>query len=73
MSPEARELLRQLLEPDPARRTPLAAVLAHPWFLRNLPPGYTQLNEALLVRGTELRNGLAGPEAHSCANCANCS
>ena len=49
MSPEGRDLLRQLLEPNPARRIPLACVLAHPWFLRNLPPGYTQLNEALLV------------------------
>ncbi len=50
MSAEARRLLREMLEPDPVRRIPLACVLMHPWFLRNLPPGYTGLNEALLVR-----------------------
>ena len=50
MSREARDLLKELLEPNPKRRIPLQCVLAHPWFLRNLPPGYTRLNEALLVR-----------------------
>ncbi len=50
VSREARDLLKELLEPNPTRRIPLQCVLAHPWFLRNLPPGYTRLNEALLVR-----------------------
>ena len=50
VSSEARKLLKEMLEPDPVRRIPLACVLMHPWFLRNLPPGYTQLNDALLVR-----------------------
>ena len=49
VSAEARDLLKELLEPDPKRRIPLQCVLAHPWFLRNLPPGYTRLNVALLV------------------------
>ncbi len=55
MSREARDLLKELLEPNPKRRIPLQCVLAHPWFLRNLPPGYTRLNEALLVRRWQRR------------------
>lgn len=40
VSPEAQDLLDQLLQPDEDARITLAAVRRHPWFTRKLPPMY---------------------------------
>jgi hypothetical protein len=40
LSPEALDLLDQLLQPDEDARITLAAVRQHPWFTRKLPPMY---------------------------------
>ena len=44
------DLLRGMLVPEPTQRLSLAAVMRHPWFLEQLPPGYSALNHMLLVR-----------------------
>lgn len=38
VSAECVDLLSGLLQPDPARRIPMAALTQHPWFLASLPP-----------------------------------
>ncbi len=38
ITPECRDLLTRLLNPDPARRATMQQISHHPWFLQNLPP-----------------------------------
>jgi hypothetical protein len=49
LSPECRDLLARMLAPDPARRIRAAEIMAHPWFLANLPPHATAMNEKYLA------------------------
>jgi hypothetical protein len=48
LTPECRDLIGRMLAPDPARRIRVADILAHPWFLANLPPRATAMNERYL-------------------------
>eukprot|EP00884_Botryococcus_braunii_P019876 jgi/Botrbrau1/6572/Bobra.40_2s0035.1 len=43
-----RELILNILEPDPDRRITMEEVLANPWFLQELPPGALDMNESFL-------------------------
>ncbi|GBF97986.1 sulfur stress regulator [Raphidocelis subcapitata] len=49
LSPECADLLRRMLVPDPSRRIRIGEILQHPWFLCNLPPHATAMNERYLA------------------------
>lgn len=38
LSTDCTDFLRRMLKPNPAQRLTLEGVLAHPWFLKKLPP-----------------------------------
>lgn len=44
MSAELRDLLARMLVKDPSQRIGLPGIMAHPWFLRSLPPGLADMN-----------------------------
>lgn len=44
VSAECRDLMHKLLQPDPAKRASMAAIMEHPWFQRDLPPQLMSLN-----------------------------
>jgi serine/threonine-protein kinase SRK2 len=47
-SPECLELLRAMLTPNPAERITLDGIMQHPWFVKDLPPGFHRMNEDLV-------------------------
>ncbi|PNW76806.1 hypothetical protein CHLRE_11g477000v5 [Chlamydomonas reinhardtii] len=48
VSPQVLHLLTQMLQPDPARRIPMSAIMEHPWFRAGLPPAALTMNTALV-------------------------
>ena len=48
VSEECRDLLRRILEPDPAERATVAEILAHPWLTAGARPGLSGINALLL-------------------------
>ena len=49
VSPDCRDLLSRLLVVDPARRLSVEQIVAHPWFVMNLPQAAATMNEAYLA------------------------
>lgn len=49
ISPECLDILRKLLKPNPAERLTLEGILAHPWFLKKLPPHAQEMNDYYLT------------------------
>ena len=47
-SSQVLHLLTQMLQPDPARRIPMSAIMEHPWFRAGLPPAALTMNTALV-------------------------
>lgn len=45
VSPEARDFLARLLQPDPAQRISVEQIVAHPWFIQGLPAEVTGAGE----------------------------
>lgn len=45
VSPEGLDLLQRMLLPKPEERITMDQILAHPWFLANLPPEAATMNE----------------------------
>ncbi len=58
MSLACRDLLGQLLTPEPDARITLSRIMRHPWFVRDAPPGLLELNSRLL-RQDRSRHALA--------------
>jgi serine/threonine protein kinase len=52
LTPEARELVSRMLEPNPAERISAEEALAHPWFQRLL--GYTPRPSGVLSTGNNV-------------------
>ncbi|KAI8467428.1 MAG: hypothetical protein J3K34DRAFT_523747 [Monoraphidium minutum] len=48
LSAHCRDLLASMLAPHPAARARVADVLAHPWFVENLPPRAMEMNDGHL-------------------------
>jgi len=48
--PEAVDLIRGMLCPDPTQRVHFADVLSHPWVVNSMPPAWQQLNASLLAQ-----------------------
>ena len=56
MSADCRNLLSRILVADPGARMTVPHILAHPWFLRGLPPGVAEMNDRLVPpRASEIR------------------
>ena len=53
-SEACKDLLKCLLVADPAKRISLERILAHPWFLENLPPGALSMNDHYLGKTPNL-------------------
>ncbi len=47
MSAECTDLLRMMLQPDPAQRATVRDVLRHPWVQHNMSPSLTAVNALL--------------------------
>ncbi|KAJ9529711.1 hypothetical protein QJQ45_014440 [Haematococcus lacustris] len=47
-SAKGRDLLQRMLLPDPVHRIQLDQIRSHPWFLTNLPPEATTMNDSYL-------------------------
>ena len=64
-----RDLLEQLLTPEPEERISLSRIMRHPWFLKAAPPGLTTVNDLLLSQDRRkcapLRSWLCGSLACS--------
>ena len=48
-SAEVRDLIHRMLNPDTKARITVPDIMAHPWFMTDLPAGVTDLNETLLA------------------------
>lgn len=55
VSPGAQEVIYRLLDPDPNTRMTLHELLANPWFLKHLPPGSLESNDAYYQDESRLR------------------
>ncbi len=44
-----RDIIHRMLNPDPKNRITVPEIMAHPWFMTDLPAGVTDLNETLLA------------------------
>lgn len=53
ISEECRDLLERILTPSPLKRITVAGIMAHPWFLHDLPPGTLDVNTQLQNTDTE--------------------
>jgi serine/threonine-protein kinase SRK2 len=47
-SPVCLDLLQAMLTPNPAERITLPAIMQHPWFVKDLPPGLHEMNDHLV-------------------------
>ena len=47
VSRDCRDLLKQILVPDPAKRFTVEDIQQHPWYLKDLPPGVKEMNDNL--------------------------
>lgn len=45
LSDGCKDLLRQILQPDPRLRTTIRQIFQHPWFLQSLPAGVLSMND----------------------------
>ena len=52
VSTEGRDLLHRILVRSPTERLTLQAVMQHPWFTTNLPPGVADMNARLLAHSS---------------------
>jgi hypothetical protein len=70
ISPECRDLLSRLLEPEPAKRITMAQISQHQWFLQNLPPvscaRYDDVTSATVAQPA------AAGETRCCGACLSC-
>lgn len=48
-SRDCQDLMAQLLQPHPAKRINMAAVIRHPWFLHQVPPPLLTLNARIMA------------------------
>lgn len=48
LTPECRELLQQMLQPDISARISISGIMLHPWFLQDLPDGAVDMNDKYL-------------------------
>lgn len=49
LTPECKNLLRQLLHPDWERRIKVAGIMADPWFRTDLPPDALHMNDRYIA------------------------
>ena len=47
VSRDCRDLLKQILVPEPAKRFTVEDIQQHPWYLKDLPPGVKEMNDNL--------------------------
>ena len=47
VSRECKDLLKNILVPDPASRYTVEDIQRHPWYLKDLPPGVKEMNDNL--------------------------
>lgn len=45
LSHELKDLMSQLLVPEPSKRITIAGILDHPWYNKDLPPGVKEMND----------------------------
>lgn len=50
LTPECRNLLKQMLQPDPKQRIKMAEIMKDPWFLTHLPPNAINMNDGYLAK-----------------------
>jgi len=62
LTPDCRDLLHRMLLPDPSERIKIPEILRHPWFIANLPPRATAMNDRYLA-ATEAAPGAQSQEA----------
>ncbi|EIE22391.1 sulfur stress regulator [Coccomyxa subellipsoidea C-169] len=55
VSKECRDLLSNILVPDPASRITIPEIQRHPWYLKDLPPGVAEMNDNLPVPTTGMQ------------------
>lgn len=61
VSDAAKDLIHCMIVADPNRRATLEQIMAHPWFLQNLPPNLLGLNSYYFGRApnpTEVRRNV---------------
>lgn len=51
ISTECLDLLQKMLNPDPNARLTMEGIMAHPWFVTNLPPEAATMNTTYLAMG----------------------
>jgi serine/threonine-protein kinase SRK2 len=61
VSRECKDLLKNILVPDPASRYTVEDIQRHPWYLKDLPPGVKEMNDNLPPPAP----GLQASAAHS--------
>ena len=47
VSRECRDLLKQILIPEPGKRYKVVDIQQHPWYCKDLPPGVREMNDNL--------------------------
>lgn len=57
VSKECRDLLSNILVPDPASRITIPEIQRHPWYLKDLPPGVAEMNDNLPVPTSGMQVG----------------
>jgi serine/threonine protein kinase len=55
LSPGCRDLLEQMLHPNPDARITVAAIKQHPWFLKDLPPGAADMADHYIKMASPCR------------------
>ena len=54
VSAECKELVQRLLVPEPSHRMSMLDILAHPWFLQDLPEGALAMNDFYLAHSPDV-------------------
>jgi serine/threonine-protein kinase SRK2 len=68
VSRDCRDLLKQILVPDPAKRFTVEDIQQHPWYLKDLPPGVKEMNDNLPPPAPGLQARRADCHRPHCAN-----
>ena len=70
VSRECKDLLKNILVPDPASRYTVEDIQRHPWYLKDLPPGVKEMNDNLPPPAPGLQ---ASPHPARPCDCMSCS
>jgi len=68
LTPECKNLLRQLLHPDWEKRVKIAGIMADPWFRTDLPPDALNMNDRYIANTrtcTQTEDGECGVTLHA--------